>query len=58
MEEVYTQTTTPKTTDYTPIQTTQKEEEDIFAPLPQKNGGKTKKKITMNGSIVKMYKTV
>jgi hypothetical protein len=43
---------------YLPNTYTSQEEEDIFAPLPQKNGGKTKKKIAMNGSIVKMYKTV
>jgi hypothetical protein len=59
-ETVVEETTTPveTTTDYTPIQTTTTEEEDIFAPLPMKNGGKTKKKIAMNGSIVKMYKTI
>ena len=58
--ETVVEETTPEdtTTDYTPIQTTTTEEEDIFAPLPKKNGGKTKKKIAMNGSIVKMYKTV
>jgi hypothetical protein len=56
-ETVVEETTPDDTTDYTPIETTQKEE-DVFAPLTQKNGGKTKKKIAMNGSIVKMYKTV
>jgi len=56
-ESVVEETTPDDTTDYTPIETTQ-EEEDVFAPLPKRNGGKTKKKIAMNGSIVKMYKTV
>jgi len=47
------------TTDYTPIQTTTAEEDlSDVSDLPKKNGGKTKKKIAMNGSIVKMYKTI
>jgi hypothetical protein len=48
------------TTDYTPIETTTTTGEDLsdVSNLPMKNGGKTKKKIAMNGSIVKMYKTV
>ena len=53
--------TTPvdTTTDYTPIQTTISEEDlSDVSNLPMKNGGKTKKKIAMNGSIVKMYKTI
>jgi hypothetical protein len=56
-ETVVEETTPTDTTDYTPVQTT---EEDLsnLPSLAMKNGGKTKKKIAMNGSIVKMYKTV
>jgi hypothetical protein len=46
---------------YTPINTTQQtpEQENLIPELLRgKNGSKTKKKIAMNGSIVKMYKTV
>ena len=53
------ETTPEDTTDYTPIQTTTPEEDlSDVSNLPKKNGGKTKKKIAMNGSIVKMYKTI
>jgi hypothetical protein len=56
-ESVVEETTPTDTTDYTPVQTT---EEDLsnLPSLAMKNGGKTKKKIAMNGSIVKMYKTI
>jgi hypothetical protein len=59
-ETVVEETTPEDTTDYTPIETTTTTGEDLsdVSNLPMKNGGKTKKKIVMNGSIVKMYKTV
>jgi hypothetical protein len=56
-ETVVEETTPEDTTDYTPIETTGEDLSDV-SNLPMKNGGKTKKKIAMNGSIVKMYKTV
>jgi hypothetical protein len=59
-EDYYTpdETTESETSDYTPIETTTGEDLSDVSNLPMKNGGKTKKKIAMNGSIVKMYKTV
>jgi hypothetical protein len=39
-------------------ETTPEEDLSDVSALPKKNGGKTKKKIAMNGSIVKMYKTI
>jgi hypothetical protein len=60
-EDYYTpdETTESETSDYTPIETTTTGEDlSDVSDLPKKNGGKTKKKIAMNGSIVKMYKTV
>ena len=56
-ETVVEETTPEDTTDYTPIETTEEDLSDV-SNLPMKNGGKTKKKIAMNGSIVKMYKTI
>ena len=59
--EAVVKETTPveTTTDYTPIQTVTSEEDlSDVSDLPKKNGGKTKKKIAMDGSIVKMYKTI
>ena len=56
-ETVEEETTPEDTTDYTPIETTEEDLSDV-SNLPMKNGGKTKKKIAMNGSIVKMYKTI
>jgi len=56
-ETVVEETTPEDTTDYTPIETTEEDLSDV-SNLPMKNGGKTKKKIVMNGSIVKMYKTI
>jgi hypothetical protein len=56
-ETVVEEPTSDDTTDYTPIETTEEDLSDV-SNLPKKNGGKTKKKIAMNGSIVKMYKTV
>lgn len=56
-----TNTTTTQAPAYTPINTTEQtlEKENLIPELLRgKNGSKTKKKITMNGSIVKMYKTV
>jgi hypothetical protein len=56
-----TKTTTTENPAYTPIATadqTPVEENQIPELLRGKNGSKTKKKIAMNGSIVKMYKTV
>jgi hypothetical protein len=60
-EDYYTpdETTESETSDYTPIETTTTGEDlSDVSDLPKKNGGKTKKKIAMNGSIVKMYKTI
>ena len=42
----------------TTASTTVEEDLSDVSDLPKKNGGKTKKKIAMNGSIVKMYKTI
>ena len=56
-----TKTTTTENPAYTPIATAEQapvEENQIPELLRGKNGSKTKKKITMNGSIVKMYKTI
>ncbi len=56
-----TYTTTTQAPAYTPINTTEQtlEKENLIPELLRgKNGSKTKKKIAMNGSIVKMYKTV
>lgn len=56
-----TKTTTTENPAYTPINTTQQtsEQENLIPELLRgKNGSKTKKKIAMNGSIVKMYKTI
>jgi hypothetical protein len=56
-----TNTTTTQAPAYTPIATVDQkpvEENQIPELLRGKNGSKTKKKIAMNGSIVKMYKTV
>jgi hypothetical protein len=56
-----TKTTTTENPAYTPIATAEQapvEENQIPELLRGKNGSKTKKKIAMNGSIVKMYKTV
>jgi hypothetical protein len=56
-----TNTTTTQAPAYAPLNTTvQTSEQENLIPelLRGKNGSKTKKKIAMNGSIVKMYKTV
>jgi hypothetical protein len=45
-----------QTSAYTPIETTQPED-DPFAELPKRNGGRMKKSF-MNGSIVKSYKNI